>query len=196
MRPPSSGKSALARSTTRGDSGIFPLNHGLTVWRSEEATSAGCGAIRARMWSDTTASAVASPRGASVTNVAPLPSISASATDAAIAIQVGRAGARDARAQAGGRRGNRKLRAQRALQRLDAVALGRERRILLDARRERAGVGGVELAVDIGVDEQFFVFVHGHGSSLVIIVINRCRARASRDITVPIGTPVTLAISL
>ena len=36
----------------------------------------------------------------------------------------------------------------------------------------------------------------GHGSSLVSIVINRCRARASRDITVPIGTPVTLAISL
>ena len=47
-----------ARSTTRGDSGMRPLNHGLTVWRSEEATSIGCGAISARMWSETSDSAV------------------------------------------------------------------------------------------------------------------------------------------
>ena len=35
-----------------------PLNHGLTVWRSEETTSIGCGAISARMWSETSESAI------------------------------------------------------------------------------------------------------------------------------------------
>ena len=46
-------------------SGMRPLNHGLTVWRSDEATSIGCVAISARMWLATTMSAVlpASPVG-------------------------------------------------------------------------------------------------------------------------------------
>src|SRR5438876_438585 len=170
MRPPRSGNSWFARSTTRGASGIFPLNHGLTVCRSEDGTSAGCGAISARTWSATTASAasaVASPRGPSATKVALPPTIAATAIEAASAVQVGRGG---------------------------AVALGRERRILLHAPLQRAGVGGVELAVHIGVDEQLFVVIH-HCSSFLIMVISRCRARASRDITVPIGTPVTFAIS-
>ena len=35
-----------------------PLNHGLTVWRSDETTSVGCGAISARMWSETSESAI------------------------------------------------------------------------------------------------------------------------------------------
>ena len=43
-----SGKSSLARSTT-GEFGIRPLNHGFTVWRSDDATSTGSGAISARM---------------------------------------------------------------------------------------------------------------------------------------------------
>src|SRR4030095_6058285 len=46
-RPETRGKPSAARSTTRGASGMRPLNHGLTVWRAEGGTSIAGGAIRA-----------------------------------------------------------------------------------------------------------------------------------------------------
>jgi hypothetical protein len=50
IRPPTRGKSSLARSITRGACGMRPLNQGFTVWRSDDATSIGCDAISERMW--------------------------------------------------------------------------------------------------------------------------------------------------
>ena len=60
------------------------------------------------------------------------------------------------------------------------------------------GMGGIELAVDIGVEQQAVVShlsLLPTGFSAPSVSIRRSRARASRDITVPIGTPVISAIS-
>ena len=57
------------------------------------------------------------------------------------------------------------------------------------------GVRRVELAVAIGVHEQDRIVRHvRHADSFPSCAISRRRARASRDITVPIGTPVTSAM--
>ena len=66
-----------------------------------------------------------------------------------------------------------------------------------EALLELQRMGGIELAVHIGVEQQAVV---SHVSllpnvSAPNVSIKRSRARASRDITVPIGTPVTSAIS-
>src|SRR5262245_54100296 len=73
MRAPTSGKPLSVRSITRGASGTRPLNHGLTVCRSDELTSTGWGAISARMWLATTGFASV-PAGAvrDASQVAPL----------------------------------------------------------------------------------------------------------------------------
>src|SRR5258708_36919821 len=52
-RPPISGKFWAARSVTGGEKTTFPLNHGLTVCLSEEATSTKWLAINERRWPET-----------------------------------------------------------------------------------------------------------------------------------------------
>jgi hypothetical protein len=49
-----SGYPSAARSFTSGEKSSFPLNQGLTVCRSEEATSVRCSAISDRTCADTT----------------------------------------------------------------------------------------------------------------------------------------------
>ena len=102
----------------------------------------------------------------------------------------------DARAQRRRRGLGRQLVPQGLAQRLDARALGRERRVGGDARLDRQRIGRIELAVDGRMHQQPLAFVGCAGHFCTPIVsIRRRRARASRDITVPIGTPVTSAIS-
>src|SRR5712671_6633759 len=52
-RPPISGKPWAAGSVTGGEKGSFPLNHGLTVCWSVEATSVRWLAISERTWEET-----------------------------------------------------------------------------------------------------------------------------------------------
>src|SRR5215510_16311319 len=91
MRPPTRGNPSLVRSTTRGACGMRPLNHGLTVWRSDELMSIACGAIRARRWLATTISAVVlGGCGRNVNQVELLATIAASTAAAAIMPHDGR----------------------------------------------------------------------------------------------------------
>ena len=88
----------------------------------------------------------------------------------------------------------------RAPQRLDPFAFRRQRRIVRKLPLEFERVGRIELAVDIGVYEQARIGGRSchdpaFSSSSASRCISRRRARASRDITVPIGTLVTSAIS-
>src|ERR1700757_4804307 len=104
----------------------------------------------------------------------------------------------DTYAQAGRRRFARQPLAYQALQGVDAFALGGERRIGRHPRLEGKCVGGVELAVYVGVDQARGIFRNHrarHDALLPMVLITWLRPRASRDITVPIGTPVTSAIS-
>src|SRR5262249_54127885 len=83
-------------------------------------------------------------------------------------------------------------------QRLHAVAFGRQRRIVGELALDLERVGRVELAVEVGVNEQARIrrcHAPPPGASVPIRSISRRRARASRDITVPMGTLVTSAIS-
>ncbi len=82
----------------------------------------------------------------------------------------------------------------RAAQRHEARLLGGERGIGGQTLLEFQCMGGIELAVDIGVQPQAIVGRGGHRSAPKVS-IRRSRARASRDITVPMGTPVISAIS-
>src|SRR5262249_3722885 len=105
-------------------------------------------------------------------------------------------GAPDTLPQAGRRRLGRQPLAQRLPQRLDAGALLRQRRVGRNALLERDRVGRIELAVDRGVHEQQVALLWTGAHRLAPIAwIRRWRARASRDMTVPTGTPVTPAIS-
>ena len=88
----------------------------------------------------------------------------------------------------------------RSLERLDAFALRRQRRIVCELPLELECMRGVELAIEISMQEQARLVVHGLRhlacvSSFAMLATSRRRARASRDITVPIGTFVTCAIS-
>ena len=104
---------------TRGACGMRPLNHGLTVWRSDDATSIEAGAISARMWLATTMSAVASGALLSLTNhVVPL----------AIA---GTSGKRDRPPQSADVLGSSRTRRER-----EVVRGHRERRVLRQRRIE------------------------------------------------------------
>jgi len=96
-----------------------------------------------------------------------------------------------------GRRGfARQPFADHAAQRLDALPLGGEARGGGKLPLELEPVRRVELAVDIGMNQQARVlFGCAHGLSVPMLAISRPRARANRDITVPIGTLVTSAIS-
>ena len=71
-----------------------------------------------------------------------------------------------------------------------------------EPRLQREGVDRIELAVEMGVQQEGGVVVGdemGHVTVLGVLrastASTRLRPRASRDITVPIGTPVTSAIS-
>ena len=95
---------------------------------------------------------------------------------------------------------NGQLLPNRAPQGFHAVPLGRQRGIAGELPLHFERMGRIELAIDIGMDEQARIrrrYRHDTppGASVPRRAINRPRARASRDITVPIGTPVTSAIS-
>src|SRR5215472_15928145 len=199
MRPPTRGKPSLARSTTRGASGMRPLNQGLTVCWSEEPTSTGWVAISARTWLATTMSASGGP-GDSANQVAPLPMNAATATEAASARRrrPQADGGFDPARETGRRAFARQLLGDDAPQRLHPLAFDRQRRIVGELALDLQRVGRVELAVHIGVDEQARIrrcHVAPPGLSVPMRSISRRRARASRDITVPMGTLVTSEIS-
>src|SRR5262252_7875735 len=81
---------------------------------------------------------------------------------------------------------------------LDALVFGCERRIARQACLHAERIGRVKFAVHIGVDSQRGIFEASgthHDDFLAMVFIIRVRPRASRDITVPIGTPVTCDIS-
>ena len=189
-----------------------PLNHGLTVWRSEEATSIGCGAISARTWLATTMSAVGvglvgtqrEPGRTAAEEYArarPRPRARAkmdAKPPAGLTPQAERASIR--RASLGGGASARQPLANGAPQRLhasrSAASAGIAGELPLDLER----MGRIELAVEIGVNEQARIRRRSRhdtppGASVPMRAISRRRARASRDITVPIGTLVTSAIS-
>ena len=77
---------------------------------------------------------------------------------------------------------------------LDALALGGKCRIGRHTLLHCKGIDRIELAIEIGMDRQRGFFVD-HGAVLLMVVITWLRPRARRDITVPIGTLVTSAIS-
>src|SRR5579883_2884412 len=204
IRPPTSGNPCAARSTTRGDCGSLPLNHGLTVWRSDDATSTVWLAIRARMWLATRSSGIGSrPGGPSATKAAMLPAAKAAAVEAAIAAQPARqliAKGRprqcgNAATQRRARRLPRQAFPQGVAERLNAPVLFCECVVLGQSLLKFERMRRIKLAVDIGVEQQPIVLRHRHLSA-PSISISRRRARARRDITVPIGTPVIAAISL
>src|SRR2546422_10442131 len=103
----------------------------------------------------------------------------------------GLAGALEARGRALARR----LLRNRPPQRLDPLAFGCQRRIGGELPLDLERVSRIELAIDIGVNEQARIAGRCHqppfASSVATRSISRRRARASRDMTVPMGTLVT-----
>src|SRR5262249_36887896 len=93
----------------------------------------------------------------------------------------------------------RKLLRNRAPPRLDPLAFGCPRRVAGDLPLGLPRVGRIEVALRIGVNEPTRVAGRGQqpglSSSVATGCISRWRARASRDMTVPMGTLVTSAIS-
>jgi hypothetical protein len=81
-----------------------------------------------------------------------------------------------------------------AAQRLDARLFGCKRGAVRKPPLEFQRMCRIQFAVHIGVEQQPIVIRCRHLSA-PNIAITRPRARASRDITVPIGTPVIVAIS-
>ena len=59
---------------------------------------------------------------------------------------------------------------------------------------EASGLDGPKLAVEIGVEKQLVLEGEGHGASAMIASVSRRRARASLDMTVPIGSAATSAM--
>src|SRR5262249_40090651 len=84
----------------------------------------------------------------------------------------------------------------------DGVALARQCRVGRQPSLDRKHAGWIKLTVVVGVDEQSELvgfarrqLVRRHDASEPTVSIKRRRARASRDITVPTGTPVISAMS-
>ena len=81
---------------------------------------------------------------------------------------------------------------------LYAVALGSKCRISRHTLLHCKRICRIELAIQIGMNQQHGFFVDqrtAHDTVFPIALITWFRPRARRDITVPIGTPVTSAIS-
>src|SRR3974377_866777 len=57
MRPPTRGNPSLAKSTTAGEKSSLPLNQGLTVCCSDDATSVKCWGMSERIWLERTSCA-------------------------------------------------------------------------------------------------------------------------------------------
>ena len=182
--------------------------------RSEEATSNGWPAISARAKSETRPAATLSEAPCILSVIRPAPTAKETAeTEAASASArasnhtrrrkgVGAAGAgRDGRRK---RRDSVGERARRGLahsmtadcvaQRSEPTVLGRERGVFAQRAFEFERPHGVELAVESGVKPQEALVSIGHGSALKVLA-SKARARASRDMTVPIGASVASAIS-
>ncbi len=79
-------------------------------------------------------------------------------------------------------------------QRGEPTVLGRKRGVFAQGAFEFERPHGVELAVESGVKPQEALVSIGHGSALKVLA-SKARARASRDMTVPIGASVASAIS-
>ena len=104
----------------------------------------------------------------------------------------------DAPAQVGRRRFARQMLAHQPLQGVDALALGCKCRIGRHTLLHCECIHRVEFAIEIGMDGQEWDLRRsweGHDVLLPIGLDHWSRPRARRDITVPIGTPVTSAIS-
>src|SRR5271170_809203 len=80
------------------------------------------------------------------------------------------------------------------LQGIDALALGSKSRIGRHTFLHCECIDRIELPIEIGMDRQRGFFVD-HDWVLPMVSITWLRPRARRDITVPIGTLVTSAIS-
>jgi hypothetical protein len=78
--------------------------------------------------------------------------------------------------------------------------LSTARRVRSDVLAQRCRRLRIELAIEIRIEVAFHKFATHRRVSLgalsFSIVCSRSRARACRDMTVPIGTPATSAISL
>ena len=200
---------------------VRSASQGLTVCRSEEATSNGWPAISARAKSETRRWATSLEPDGVRKDVSPAPTAkprtakeaaSASARRSSHArrrrgttVAVGggclrRGCRRRQRRDAVGkrlRRGfTRRVVTDRVAQRREALILRGERRIVAHLALERERGHGVELAVESGVEpEKPLAHVPvGHGSDPQGLG-EKARARASRDITVPTGASVASAIS-
>src|SRR5579885_863877 len=87
--------------------------------------------------------------------------------------------------------------AQRLLQLLESAVTDHAFRAGREMLRDFRAARGVQLVVQVGVQQGArFKAIHGEVSSPVNSFARRSRARASRDITVPIFNPVIEAISL
>ena len=96
---------------------------------------------------------------------------------------------------------------QQVAHRLQAFELFAAALAARDMRLDHRGVRRVELAIDEPAEQQFLINAGGHHFALLdCVAVGSCAAAAipspasparatSRDMTVPIGTPVTSAIS-
>ena len=207
MRPPTSGKPSLREidhARRLRDAAVEPRLDRVAVGRGDVDRLRRH--QRAHVAGDhhVGGAAAAGCADARTSQVEPLPTNSASATEAASARQRRTAPAparptalRSANEVGGGGFARQSL-AISAPQRLDRVALGGKRRIggnpPLDSSAWRDRARRRDRREPAGSDRPLAV---GGASWLVLskLAISRRRARASRDITVPIGTSVTCAIS-
>ncbi len=92
------------------------------------------------------------------------------------------------------RRLARRMAADRRAQRREPPIFRRQRRIVAHRAFEFERAHGVELAVERRIELEDALFIPGH-DWLLRVLASAARARASRDMTVPIGAPVASAMS-
>src|SRR5208282_6706867 len=89
----------------------------------------------------------------------------------------------------------RSMSPDRQAQRLEPPVFRRKRRVGAELTLEFEGADRIEFAVERSVQPQDAVVrIVGHGSALRVFA-SAPRARARRDMTVPIGAPVASAMS-
>ena len=199
---PDQGKASVPRSGTTGANASLPLNHGLIVWWSDDGTSVGIGAMRPRICADTTSLAISSPAcRCSAPRVIDPARTAPARKDAAKEPHAGM--------WRGGRKAGldimRRLRPgddprqdlNGAPTAADGTPRSRRQARALDASRAsklRASRGS-SLAVKIGIEKKLVVVGESHDASPQTASSSLRRARASRDITVPIGSSAISAMA-